>query len=229
VSADLSHVETWVFDLDNTLYPSECNLFAQIDQRMQDWVAGFLQVPPGEARRLQKLYYAEHGTTLKGLMSEHGAEPDAYLDYVHDIELDVLSPDPQLAAAIAALPGRRLVFTNGSEGHAERVLAARGLDGLFEAVFDIRAAGFDPKPREEAFARFSAAHAVDPCGAVLFEDLARNLQPAARLGYTTVLVTTGKDWSHEPEGARPARHGEAHPFVDHVTDDLAGFLTAARV
>ncbi|MBA4801644.1 MULTISPECIES: pyrimidine 5'-nucleotidase [Euryhalocaulis] len=226
---DFSHVEAWVFDLDNTLYPSECDLFAQIDVRMRDWVADFLKVSPDEARIIQKRYYADHGTTLKGLMAVHGADPGPYLDYVHEIELDVLEHDALLAERIAALPGARVVFTNGSVRHAERVLEKRGLADLFDAIFDIQAAGFEPKPARIAFDRMAKATGVAPRRAAMFEDLARNLEPAAELGFTTVLVTTGKDWSHEPEGARPAAAGEAPDFVDHVTDDLTAFLGDLKV
>lgn len=226
---DFSHVEAWVFDLDNTLYPSECDLFAQIDVRMRDWVADFLKVSLDEAGVIQKRYYADHGTTLKGLMDLHGADPIAYMDYVHEIELDVLDCDPLLAQRIAALPGARVVFTNGSVRHAERVLEKRGLDGLFDAVFDIQAAGFEPKPARIAFDRMAKATGVAPAKAAMFEDLARNLEPAAALGFTTVLVTTGKDWSHEPEGARPAARGDAPDFVDHVTDDLTAFLGGLKL
>lgn len=208
---DFSHVEAWVFDLDNTLYPSECDLFAQIDVRMRDWVADFLKVSPDEARIIQKRYYADHGTTLKGLMAVHGADPGPYLDYVHEIELDVLEHDALLAE------------------HAERVLEKRGLADLFDAIFDIQAAGFEPKPARIAFDRMAKATGVAPRRAAMFEDLARNLEPAAELGFTTVLVTTGKDWSHEPEGARPAAAGEAPDFVDHVTDDLTAFLGDLKV
>lgn len=229
VRPDFRHVESWVFDLDNTLYPSECDLFAQIDRRMQAWVADFLKVSPDEARAIQKRYYAEHGTTLKGLMERHGASPDAYQAYVHDIDLSVVPPAPVLRQRIAALPGRKIVFTNGSEAHAGRVLDRLGLDGVFEAVIDIAACGYTPKPDSAAFDAMSRATGVEPSRAAMFEDLARNLKPAAALGFTTVLVTTGKDWSHEPESARPAAPGEAPDFVDHVTGDLCGFLGGLRV
>lgn len=226
---DFRHVRAWVFDLDNTLYPSECNLFAQIDTRMRAFVARYLGVEEDEAHRIQKRYYAEHGTTLKGLMANHDMTPGEYLDFVHDIDLTVVEPDAALRAAVEALPGAKIVFTNGSRGHAERVLERRGLTGLFDATFDIEAAGFEPKPAEIAFTRMMAACGVAPDQAAMFEDLPRNLAPAAALGFTTVLVQTGYDWSHEPEEARPAGPGEAPDFVHHVTDDLAEFLGRIRI
>ncbi len=218
------HVDAWVFDLDNTLYPSECDLFAQIDARMTAFVAKALDVDQDEAHRLQKHYYATHGTTLAGLMREHGIAPGDYLDFVHDIDLSGVSASAVLRARIDALPGKKYVFTNGSMGHAERVTAARGLEGAFDGMFDIEAAGFTPKPSADAYARFLDRFAIDPARAAMFEDLQRNLAPAADLGMVTVLVTTGKDWSSEPPAVRPAAHGEDHPHVHHVTDDLTRFL-----
>ncbi len=226
---DFTHVRAWVFDLDNTLYPSECDLFAQIDARMRAFVARALDLSEDEARLVQKRYYAEHGTTLKGLMTHHGVAPQAYLDFVHDIDLGVVAPDAVLRARIAALPGRKIVFTNGSRAHAERVLARRGLDGLFEHCFDIVAAGYEPKPALAAFARMIEVCGVAPDRAAMFEDLPRNLAPAHALGFTTVLVRTHYDWSHEPEAARPAGPGAAPDFAHYVTDDLTGFLGAVRI
>jgi putative hydrolase of the HAD superfamily len=221
---DFRHVRAWVFDLDNTLYPSECDLFAQIDARMRAWVARYLGVSEDEARAVQKRYYAEHGTTLKGLMANHGAIPNEYLDFVHDIDVSVVPPDAILRARIEALPGTRIVFTNGSEGHARRVLKQRGLEGVFDRMFDIVACGFEPKPARVAFERMMDACAVDPAASAMFEDLPRNLEAAHALGFTTVLVRTGHDWSHEPEGARPAGRGEAPACAHYVTDDLTHFL-----
>ncbi len=225
---DFTHVRAWVFDLDNTLYPSHCNLFSQIDARMTRWVSEFLDLPADEARLIQKRYYAEHGTTLKGLMARHGMAPAEYLDFVHDIDLSVVEADSVLRARIEALPGTRVVFTNGSHGHAERVLEKRGLSGLFDHTFDIVAAGYEPKPARAAFDRMMEACGVAPDRAAMFEDLERNLEPAHALGFTTVLVRTDHDWSHEPEGARPAGPGAAPPHAHHVTDDLCAFLGEIR-
>lgn len=229
MSADLTHVDAWVFDLDNTLYHPKHDLFAQIDHRMTDFVSRLLGVPPAEARQTQKRYYAEHGTTLNGLMRMHGLDPREFLEFVHNIDLSVLPEHPELAAAIARLPGKRYVFTNGSQRHAERVLKKLGADHLFDGVVDIERAGFQPKPHRASFERMIETFALAPERAVMFEDLARNLATAADLGFTTVLVTSDKDWSHEPEGARPAGLEDRHDFVHHVTDDLAGFLASARV
>jgi putative hydrolase of the HAD superfamily len=214
----------WVFDLDNTLYPAECDLFSQIDIRMATFVSRALGVDHAEARVLQKRYLVEHGTTLNGLMARHGLEPGPYLDFVHDIDLSPVAPAPDLARAIASLPGAKIVFTNGSRGHAERVTEKLGLGGLFDHVFSIEDATYIPKPRPEAFARLIARCGVDPVESVMFEDITRNLEPAAALGFATVLVRSDKDWSHEPAEARPAGAGETPDFVDFATDDLTAFL-----
>jgi putative hydrolase of the HAD superfamily len=216
VAPDLSHVRTWIFDLDNTLYPPECDLFALIDDRMQAFVQRKTGLGPVEARALQKKYYHEHGTTLAGLMANHGIHHREFLDEVHEISLDKLEPDPELDRALARLPGRRLVFTNGSERHARRVLDKLGITERFEEVFDIEACALIPKPEPEAFRRLMAAHAVVPATSAFFEDLERNLEPAAALGMTTVLVG-------------PRAHASTARFVDHRTKGLAPFLMAARL
>ncbi|WP_300379969.1 pyrimidine 5'-nucleotidase [Henriciella sp.] len=226
--ADLGRImgrDTWVFDLDNTLYPAECDLFAQIDERMTSFVAGFLEMDPAEARVLQKRYYAEHGTTLKGMMTMHGMAPEDFLAHVHEIDLSPLPHLPDLCEAIAALPGRKLVYTNGSRRHAERVTDYMKLGGSFDGLFGIEDSAYTPKPSQGAYEAFCRHHDVDPARAVFFEDLARNLAPAHEMGFATVLVRSEKDWSHEPVEARPAGPEDAAaPHVDYVTGNLTGFL-----
>jgi putative hydrolase of the HAD superfamily len=213
---DLSHVDTWIFDLDNTLYPPECDLFALIDDRMQAFVERSIGLGPVEARALQKRYYHEHGTTLAGLMANHGVDPREFLDEVHEISLDRLRPDAELRDGLARLPGRRLVFTNGSERHARRVLDALGVEPLFDEVFDIEACDLIPKPDPEAFARLIERHRVEPCRAAFFEDLERNLEPAAALGMTTVLIG-------------PHAADSTSGFVHHRAERLAPFLLSLRL
>ena len=220
----LENVDAWVFDLDNTLYPSECDLFAEIDQRMTRFVAASLDLPTEEARRLQKHYYAEHGTTLNGLMRVNDVDPQDYLDFVHDIDLAPVEPCANLRAAIDALPGRKFVFTNGSLKHAERVTQKRGLSGLFDGMFDIAAGGYVPKPQAPAYERFLSAFDVEPTRAAMFEDVPRNLEQPFALGFQTVLVCSTMDWSHEPAKARPAGLDARHDHVHHTTADLTAFL-----
>lgn len=218
---DFSHVRVWIFDLDNTLYPPEAQLFAQIETRMTAYMMRQLGVPQGDADRLRAEYWRLHGTTLAGLMAEHAIDPGHYLTDVHDIDFSVLAPDAALADAIDALPGRRIVHTNGDAGYARRVLAARGLHGadLFEAVYGIEETGFLPKPRAEAFHRVLEAARIDPREAAFFEDDPRNLEVPHSLGMRTVLVGQGR---HGPDLLHPERAQEAH--VQHRTDDLTAFL-----
>jgi putative hydrolase of the HAD superfamily len=229
----MAHVADWVFDLDNTLYPAECDLFAEIDTRMTDFVARLTGLERLEARKLQKHYYATYGTTLSGLMTEHGLNPAEFLHYVHEIDLSPLPDLPALRAAIEALPGRKFIYTNGPRRHAERVTEKMGLAHLFNDSFGIEESAFIPKPHLSAYEGFCKLHKVEPQGAAFFEDLARNLLPAKSLGFTTVLVHSEKDWSHEPIEARPAGAGDVFggdgaDHIDYITGDLAGFLDSAR-
>jgi putative hydrolase of the HAD superfamily len=215
-------IDTWVFDLDNTLYPHHVNLWQQVDVRIREFVGAWLKVPPQEARRIQKDYYRRYGTTMRGMMTEHGVHADDFLAYVHRIDHSPLQPNPAMGAAIAKLRGRKLILTNGSTDHADKVLARLGIGAHFDAVFDIVAAELEPKPAPQTYQKFLDLHGVNPLKSAMFEDLARNLVVPHQLGMTTVLVVPDgskevvrEDW--ELEG-RDAAH------VDHVTDDLTGFL-----
>jgi putative hydrolase of the HAD superfamily len=218
------HVETWVFDLDNTLYPHHLNLWQQVDERIRDYIAGFLKVTNEEAFRVQKDYYKRYGTSMRGLMIEHGMKPDDFLDFVHRIDHSPLEPNPALGVAIEQLPGRKLILTNGTRRHADAVLARLGLDRHFQDVFDIIAAELEPKPSPGTYDRFLKLHDVDAGKAAMFEDLARNLAVPHSLGMTTVLVVP----EHTREVFREGweLEGRDAPHVDHVTDDLVGFLQA---
>ncbi len=216
------HVETWVFDLDNTLYPHHVNLWQQVDERIRDYIADFLKIDHAAAFRLQKDYYKRYGTSMRGLMTEHGMEPDDFLDFVHQVDHSPLTPNPPLGVAISRLAGRKLILTNGTRNHADAVLARLGLDRHFEDVFDIVAGELEPKPAPAVYDRFLKAHGVDPQRAAMFEDLARNLAVPHRLGMTTVLIVPEnsrevfrEDWELE---------GRDEPHIDHVTDNLVAFL-----
>ncbi len=213
--ADLAHIDCWIFDLDNTLYPAKADLFGLIDIKMGEYIQTLLGCDPVEARRVQKAYFLEHGTTLAGLMRDHGTDPHDFLDYVHDISLDRIVADHALIDHIAALPGRRLIFTNGDAAYARRVLERLGLADAFELIHDIHACAYVPKPDPSGYAALCAAHAIDPARAIFFEDMARNLRPAKALGMMTVWVNNGSE----------AGNVDAHAdFIDYETDDLTPFL-----
>jgi putative hydrolase of the HAD superfamily len=217
-----AHVETWVFDLDNTLYPRHLNLWQQVDERIRAYIAAFLKVGTEEAFRLQKDYYKRYGTSMRGLMTEHGMNPDDYLAYVHAIDHSPLEPNPALGAAIEKLPGRKLILTNGTRAHADAVTRRLDIHMHFDDVFGINEADLMPKPLPQTYDKFLKLHDVDPTRAAMFEDLARNLTVPHALGMTTVLVV--------PEGSREVfreaweMEGRDADHVDHVTDDLTGFL-----
>ncbi|THD82280.1 pyrimidine 5'-nucleotidase [Aliigemmobacter aestuarii] len=205
-----SHVAYWVFDLDNTLYPPSARLFDQIEKRMTAWVMEALKVDRARADHLRRHYWETYGTTLAGLMAEHGVDPGPYLTDVHDIDFSALRPDAELAARIRALPGRRIVYTNGCEPYARRVIEARGLSGLFDAVYGVEHAGFRPKPERAAFETVFAADGLDPVRAAMFEDDPRNLAAPHEMGMRTVHVAP------DPHHA---------PHIHHHTDDLGHFLS----
>lgn len=215
-----SHIESWVFDLDNTLYPASCSLFPQIDIRMRRFIAEQFGIPENEAFKLQKRYYREHGTTLRGLMVMHGIEPDVFLDYVHQIDCTVLGIAPRLDAALAALPGRKVIFTNGTERHALNVMAQLGITAHFDGIFDIRAADYLPKPDPATYDLMARRHNLDPGRCAMFEDIPRNLRPAAAIGMTTVWV---REDDH-PDKIVALAPDEDLSHIDHITDDLVAWL-----
>jgi putative hydrolase of the HAD superfamily len=209
VKHSFTHVTTWVFDLDNTLYPPRYRLFDQIEVKMTNWVMQALKVGRTEANRLRQHYWQTYGTTLSGLMREHGIDPGPYLTEVHDIDFSILPRDPDLAAAITDLPGRRIIYTNGGADYAVRVLEARGLSGLFDAIYGIEEAGFLPKPERGAFEAIFAADGLATDKAAMFEDDPRNLRAPHEMGLRTV---------HVADAPVPALH------IHHHTDDLTRFL-----
>ena len=215
MSPQLRHIRNWIFDLDNTLYPASADLFGLIDARMTGFIQELLGLDWGKARALQKDYFHNHGTTLSGLMAEHGIEPHAFLAYVHDIEMNVLQEDRRLVEAIARLPGRKLIFTNGDESYARRVLARLGLAESFEAIHDIHACAYLPKPQPEAYQSMAQAFGIEPQESLFVEDMARNLMPAKAIGMTTVWVNNGSE---------QGRGEDDRAYVDYEVTDLGAWL-----
>jgi putative hydrolase of the HAD superfamily len=225
--AKFSAVDAWVFDLDNTLYPSDSDLWPKIDERITLFLMNRFGLDGLSARALQRYYYQQHGTTLLGLIDEGLVDPAGFLSFVHDIDRSSLAPNLALASAIAALPGRKLIFTNGSRDHALRTAAQLGLEGAFEDVFDIVAANMIPKPAIGAYRSFFDRYGIDPARAAMFEDIAKNLVAPRALGMTTTLVVAS---------AETADYREAHDRVvvdalaiDFTTSDLAGFLASINL
>jgi len=212
---NLNDIETWVFDLDNTLYPATCNLFAQIDVRMRDFISAFLGLEPDEAYKIQKHYFREYGTTLRGMMTCHDMGPYEFLDHVHDIDVSPVPPSSELDAALKRLPGRKVIFTNATVEHAERVTDRLGVSHHFDGVFDICRTDFIPKPDPSIYDLLVADFGIDPAKSVMIEDISRNLAPAASLGMTTVWIKTDTKWGHA---------SQADDHVHHVIEDLNDWL-----
>lgn len=211
----LADLDTWVFDLDNTLYPASTRLFDQVDRRIGEFVAQTLGLDATQARLVQKSYFREHGTTLRGMMLNHATDPKHFMDYVHDIDLTQVVADDALDSALEALPGRKIIYTNASAAHAERVMEKLGISRHFSGIFDITEAGYVPKPDSAGYATVIERFSIAPGKAAMVEDMARNLLPAKQLGMTTLWVRTDDDH------AQPL---DSDTHIDHVTDDLAGWL-----
>ncbi|MDO1582822.1 pyrimidine 5'-nucleotidase [Rhizobium oryzicola] len=222
LAADFEHVDVWIFDLDNTLYPQELNLMIQMRHRTYDYICDLLDTDHTGAAVLYERFEAVHGTALNGLMIEHGIDPNHFLTYVHDIDHAMLVPDIQLAEAIRSLPGKRVIYTNGTVSHAENVLARLGITDLFHNIFDIVWADLDPKPHRAPYERLFAHMGADPKKAAMFEDVPRNLEIPFTLGAKTVLVKSAT--VGEAKRGRPS--SDVNPgYINHVTHDLARFLS----
>jgi len=227
ILSKFGHVETWVFDLDNTLYPPDSALWPLIDERITLFLMTMFGLDGVSARALQKHYYHRYGTTLRGLIDEHAISADEFLAFVHEIDRSSLAPNPPLAQEIAALPGRKLILTNGSRDHALRTAAQLGLSELFEDAFDIVAANFVPKPAREAYEAFFRKYNVEPRRAAMFEDIARNLVAPHERGMATILIRPRIGQQDHREAGD--RLDEDSPAIDFVTSDLVGFLQAVNV
>jgi putative hydrolase of the HAD superfamily len=210
-------IEAWVFDLDNTLYPAVSHVFDQISRRMTAFIAEHFDIAPDAALRRQRDYFMRYGTTLRGLMIEHGLPPGPFLDYVHDIDISRVRGDPDLALKLGLLPGRKLIFTNASRVHAERIMKKIGITEHFEDIFDIAAADYIPKPDRTSYAMMLRRHGVKADTACMIEDIAVNLEPAKALGMTTVWLKGEIDWA-KPKGMGTPR------YIDFVADDLVSWL-----
>jgi len=215
--AHLGHIEHWIFDLDNTLYPAENNLFSQVDSRMGKFISHRFDVPLAAAKKLQKQYFRTYGTTLRGLMTEHAIPPQDFLTYVHDIDFDILQEDNSLNAALHGLKGEKIIYTNASRDYALKVLKKIGLEGVFKNIFDIHSAEFRPKPDPAGYHKMVRDFGINPQKAVMVEDIARNLVPASDMGMKTVWVPTDQHWSAD---------GHSSGHINYTVPNLAAWLMA---
>ena len=217
LSSPFQSIDTWIFDLDNTLYPASSRLFDQVDRRITEYIMQALDLEWDDAHKKQKLFFREYGTSLSGMMEVHNIPANEYLEYVHNIDLSPLAPSPALNQALEQLPGRKVIFTNGSTAHAKNVTEKLGITHHFDATFDIVDCEFTPKPDLIVYEKMLSTLSINPKSAVMIEDMARNLVPAAALGITTVWVRTEEAWAVEGAGG---------DHIDHIVDDLTEWLNS---
>ena len=222
---NLSDIKNWVFDLDNTLYSPEENIFSQIDKRMTEFIISKFNVNEEEAFNIQKKYFLEYGTTLSGLMKRENIDPDEFLEFVHDINLEILKPNKELSKIIKNLPGDKFIFTNGSKKHAENVLEQLEMSGIFDDIFDIKDSNFIPKPNINAYLNFIDKTKIEPDVSIMFEDIGRNLEAAKKLGMKTVLIKRNVPIQNDKFKTKDFESlWEDNDFADCITDDLVKFF-----
>ena len=222
---NLSDIKNWVFDLDNTLYSPEEDIFSQIDKRMTEFIISKFNVNEEEAFNIQKKYFLEYGTTLSGLMKRENIDPDEFLEFVHDINLEILKPNTELSKIIKNLPGNKFIFTNGSKKHAENVLKQLEMSGIFDDIFDIKESNFIPKPNINAYLNFIDKTKIEPDVSIMFEDIGRNLEAAKKLGMKTVLIKRNVPMRNDKFKTKDFESlWEDYDFADCITDDLVKFF-----
>ena len=222
---NLSDIKNWVFDLDNTLYSPEEDIFSQIDKRMTEFIISKFNVNEEEAFNIQKKYFLEYGTTLSGLMKRENIDPDEFLEFVHDINLEILKPNIELSKIIKNLPGDKFIFTNGSKKHAENVLKQLEMSGIFDDIFDIKESNFIPKPNINAYLSFIDKTKIEPDVSIMFEDIGRNLEAAKKLGMKTVLIKRNVPMRNDKFKTKDFESlWEDYDFADCITDDLVKFF-----
>ena len=222
---NLSDIKNWVFDLDNTLYSPEEDIFSQIDKRMTEFIISKFNVNEEEAFNIQKKYFLEYGTTLSGLMKRENIDPDEFLEFVHDINLEILKPNIELSKIIKNLPGDKFIFTNGSKKHAENVLEQLEMSGIFDDIFDIKESNFIPKPNINAYLNFIDKTKIEPDVSIMFEDIGRNLEAAKKLGMKTVLIKRNVPMQNDKFKTKDFESlWEDNDFADCITDDLVKFF-----
>jgi len=208
-------IKCWIFDLDNTLYSGKTKVFEQVDKRMSKYISDKLNISVEEAKKIQKNYFHKYNTTLNGMIKNHKIDPDEFLEFVHDINIDFLQKNPVLGKEIEKLDGKKIIFTNGSRKHALNVSKQIGIDQLFDDIFDIVDAEFIPKPLLEPYKKLVEKHKIDPKLCVLVEDIARNLKPAYEMGMKTVWIENDEPWASKFSDSE---------FVNYRTNNLSEFL-----
>jgi len=211
-------IDTWVFDLDNTLYSADSGIFQQVHKLMGKFIVEHLNVNINEAKNIQRKYYKKHGTTLRGLMDNHGIDPDSFLEEVHKLNYSIVSPNLKLAKNLKNLNGKKFIFTNANKKHADSILDKLQIANLFEGIFDIKMANYIPKPEIQTYEKLIETYNINPNKTIMFDDIAKNLVPASKLGFTTVWIDVGhENFSDDIASSKK--------YLDYQTKDLSNWLS----
>ena len=208
-------IKYWVFDLDNTLYSGKTKVFEQVDKKMSKYISDKLNISIDEAKKIQKNYFHKYNTNLNGMIKNHKINPEEFLESVHDINIDFLQKDLELAKEMEKLEGKKIIFTNGSKKHAINVTKRIGINQYFDDIFDIVDSDFIPKPAIEPYKKLVEKHKIDPKLCALVEDIARNLKPAYEMGMKTIWIENDEPWAKEFSDSN---------FINYKTNNLSGFI-----
>tara|TARA_B100000745_G_C20125041_1_gene385316 strand:+ start:740 stop:1414 length:675 start_codon:yes stop_codon:yes gene_type:complete len=211
-------IDTWIFDLDNTLYSADSGIFQQVHKLMGNFIVEHLNVNINEAKTIQRKYYKKHGTTLRGLMDNHGIDPDSFLEEVHNLDYSIVSPNLKLAKNLENLNGKKFIFTNANKKHADIILDKLQITNIFEGIFDIKMANYIPKPEIQTYEKLIETYNINPSKTIMFDDIAKNLVPASKIGFTTVWIDVGhENFSDDIASSKK--------YLDHQTKDLSNWLS----
>ena len=211
-------IDTWIFDLDNTLYSADSGIFQQVHKLMGKFIVEHLNVNINEAKKIQRRYYKKHGTTLRGLMDNHGIDPDSFLEEVHKLDYSIVSPNLKLAKNLENLNGKKFIFTNANKKHADIILDKLQITNLFEGIFDIKMANYIPKPEIQTYEKLIETYNINPNKTIMFDDIAKNLVPASKIGFTTVWIDVGhENYSDDIASSKK--------YLDYQTKDLSHWLS----
>ena len=211
-------IDTWIFDLDNTLYSADSGIFQQVHKLMGKFIVDHLNLNINEAKKIQRKYYKKHGTTLRGLMDHHGIDPDSFLEEVHNLDYSIVSPNLKLAKNLENLNGKKFIFTNANKKHADIILDKLQIANLFEGIFDIKMANYIPKPEIQTYEKLIETYKITPNKTIMFDDIAKNLVPASKMGFITVWIDVGhENFSDDIASSKK--------YLDHQTKDLSQWLS----
>ena len=210
-------INTWIFDLDNTLYSADSGIFQQVHRLMGEFISKNLNMDMPEAKKLQSKYYKQHGTTLRGLMDNHGIDPDHFLDEVHRLDYSIVGSNKILNEELHKLQGRKIIYTNANKKHVIDVLDRINLTNFFDEIFDIKMANYIPKPELKPYKQIIDLFNIEPKSSAMFDDIAKNLVPAKKVNFTSVWIDAGyENFSDDIEASKK--------YLDFQTRDLSLFL-----